>query len=710
MKHFTLLKTWLAMCLLFVGVEASRAEVAELTSADFTSWDASCNTYSELEWTSNNCSFAYASNYNRNWAYVRMGGKGTGGTSYIKFNKQVTSPVSKLIISHKGISGSMTVNWVSVNVYSDADFTNQVDQVKLTSGFTYTTEGTIEFTPSSGMWPADSYYKFSVNWSVTGSSNQGLNVTRMSILGEDDGSGGNNEEPNDPTPASTYTLNISQPAEGGTLTVKNGETPIADGSSVEFGTKLTCEVTNIPEGKRFSRFYVTYDSDNKYKATNPATFDNIPTEGITSATVTVNYQDLPQYTVSWSVNGTVKKTETVYEGTPVSAPDINVCGNKVLYGWATTEKVDSETPELVTPSVTATQSATYYAVFATEISAANETTATFDAIGKSNSGYKEDTKEDDKGNTWSYYASVNLLEGTSYFGLNSNENNYNIASPDFGMNITRIQIKGHNGSSSQDRKLMLCTNNSKAQPSEGDIANITIAKSEKFATIFEVDLSKKTISKFYIYAAAALGVSEVKVTYGTPAVYSDYTTTLDESTLSVKAGKYGTFVAPCDVTLPTGISALSANVDGNSVKFTEIVKGGGVLEANNPVILKNSTGENIAETYYGPATSETTIEKNGLVGFYVSGLTIPINSYVMQTADGVQAFHIVNTEFTGTKNRCYLPATSGAKVLNITLDETAIENILSEEANKGMYDLSGRKVSKAQKGIYIVNGRKLLAK
>ena len=42
--------------------------------------------------------------------------------------------------------------------------------------------------------------------------------------------------------------------------------------------------------------------------------------------------------------------------------------------------------------------------------------------------------------------------------------------------------------------------------------------------------------------------------------------------------------------------------------------------------------------------------------------------------------------------------------------ETKVEGLGVKDAAGNVYDLSGRKVSKAQRGVYIVNGKKVLVK
>lgn len=179
--------------------------------------------------------------------------------------------------------------------------------------------------------------------------------------------------------------------------------------------------------------------------------------------------------------------------------------------------------------------------------------------------------------------------------------------------------------------------------------------------------------------------------------------------LKVSDGKYGTFVAPFDVTVPDGVTAYTAAYNAET-KEVDLTEAGTTIAANTPVIVMGRA--NVDEDFYGaPAKAETVGTE--LVGILKDNVNVPAGSYVLQTQNEVQQFYKVTAEAKGKKNRCYLtiPAAS-VKVLNIVVDgeETAIMN-LDADVNAGnaqIFDLSGRKVSKAQNGIYIVNGRKVV--
>lgn len=178
----------------------------------------------------------------------------------------------------------------------------------------------------------------------------------------------------------TYTLTITQPAQGA-LTVKNGDVTLVSGASVRVGTNLTCEVTGIPAGKRFSRFYAKWgegDGESKYKQTNPATFDNIATENISACEIYVTYKDIQYFTINYIINGVnTNPQENLEEKSTLTFPTApETIEGKYFIGWTETAidgTVDEE-PTLVNPSeLTATANKTYYAVYAAQVEGAART-------------------------------------------------------------------------------------------------------------------------------------------------------------------------------------------------------------------------------------------------------------------------------------------------------------------------------------------------
>lgn len=178
---------------------------------------------------------------------------------------------------------------------------------------------------------------------------------------------------------------------------------------------------------------------------------------------------------------------------------------------------------------------------------------------------------------------------------------------------------------------------------------------------------------------------------------------------------FGTLMLPYAVTtLPGKAYSLDQGVTyGGDIYATEVSS----ISANTPVLV-TATGEYKATEASVAATADT--YTNGeLTGTY-KAMTAEDNTFVLQKHDGYVAFFMVDAEKTTTKPtvnpfRAYIKAQSGASAkqfINVILDgeTTGINNIDTDntEANDIIYDLSGRKVTKAHKGVYIINGKKII--
>ena len=142
----------------------------------------------------------------------------------------------------------------------------------------------------------------------------------------------------------------------------------------------------------------------------------------------------------------------------------------------------------------------------------------------------------------------------------------------------------------------------------------------------------------------------------------------------------------------------------------ELTKITGILPANTAVIVKATPG-NYTFTY---TTETATVENNDLRGtLYNKNITE--EAYVLGKDENDVAYlgKAVMTDgaWLNNANKAYLPVTAGAGARFLSFDfgtETAIESVESVENNAAVYDLSGRRVQKAQKGLYIVNGKKVV--
>ena len=194
-----------------------------------------------------------------------------------------------------------------------------------------------------------------------------------------------------------------------------------------------------------------------------------------------------------------------------------------------------------------------------------------------------------------------------------------------------------------------------------------------------------------------------------------YLTGLSESSasMSVKAGKYGTFIAPFDVTLPKGVSAYTVEeMDGSTLVLTSVE--GSSLTANTAVVLENTTDADVAETFTGVGTAtEDTYTTGLLTGYYkpvlVAASNDAVSNYILQTQDGKQAFRKVTADYTTqTPNRAYLSVEGSSDVKAISFpgqgDATGINAVstLFGDDVEGIYTVGGTRVNGLQKGVNII--------
>jgi len=183
--------------------------------------------------------------------------------------------------------------------------------------------------------------------------------------------------------------------------------------------------------------------------------------------------------------------------------------------------------------------------------------------------------------------------------------------------------------------------------------------------------------------------------------------------MSVKAGKYGTFIAPFNVALPESVKAYTVtDMDGSTLVMSPVE--GSTLEANTAVVLENTTEENIAKEFFGKSVATEDTYKTGLLtGYYkpvlVAASTDAVSNYILQTQDGKQAFRKVTADYTTqTPNRAYLTVEGSSNVKSVFFpsqgDATginAVSTLLGGDV-EGIYTVGGAKVNSLQKGVNII--------
>ena len=177
---------------------------------------------------------------------------------------------------------------------------------------------------------------------------------------------------------------------------------------------------------------------------------------------------------------------------------------------------------------------------------------------------------------------------------------------------------------------------------------------------------------------------------------------------------WSTFYAPVPVTIPNGVTAYIAGIEGNICTLTEVT---GTVPANTGLILYKEDGGNVEMTIAESGTTDVT-------GNALMGGTNTVNRetgytyYALQRKDG-DASKVGLYQYAGELKgfRAFYRAASASPEANaagFSFDTiiTGIDGILGTDGtNDGtIYDLSGRRLNKPVKGLNIIGGKKVLVK
>lgn len=235
-----------------------------------------------LSITKNTSNTAYASNYNitvnsKQWSapgnqglgnYIKIGGNvKTPADRYLYSKTAISDNINKVIVTHGSKDTQITVNSMTLKVYSTAADAEADTNPIATVSTTYTDNGTSTFTkPNNDDW-SGCFYRINYKLSSTTTSNKGIIFTKAEFY------------------TTTYTLTYSA-TNGSILGVLYGtSTAVPSEGSVNKGGKVT--LTATPDtGYSFTGWSVSGTGSTLSSTTdNPTTF----TMGTANATVTANF-------------------------------------------------------------------------------------------------------------------------------------------------------------------------------------------------------------------------------------------------------------------------------------------------------------------------------------------------------------------------------------------------------------------------------------
>ena len=293
-------------------------------------------------------------------AYWRIGGKGlTKVDRTITGKNAIDKPIQKITVNHNGKNNnSLTVHSFTITVATDASFSKIVETKQYTPSISTNTNGSFDLTPNASIWASGCYYKFTINVSNSNnSSNYGFDLTSIVFYEGVETVSCNNE----------VKVTKGTPSNGSFSISKTGTYETCDEALV-----ITLSNITPSAGYQFDEITqsgintgVTIDQANK-KVTYAQN-----TSG--TSTINVTFTKLPEYTVTWSVDGNTT-TEEVYSGDKATkAPTIDEnnlpCdGADRFVGWTTGEYQGDSKPGTLYPTAAdipaITKDITFYAVFA----------------------------------------------------------------------------------------------------------------------------------------------------------------------------------------------------------------------------------------------------------------------------------------------------------------------------------------------------------
>ena len=181
----------------------------------------------------------------------------------------------------------------------------------------------------------------------------------------------------------------------------------------------------------------------------------------------------------------------------------------------------------------------------------------------------------------------------------------------------------------------------------------------------------------------------------------------------------GTFSAPFETVIPTGVRAYYAQTAEASTGISLAEISSGTIPANEGVIITATTA---TPGYFAPATASTSITGNQLSNSAGAEHAIVEHDYILATANEVTALYKAKVGGSALKmNKAYLnlgSALSPSFKLSFDGELTGIASTLlnaDESDSLGsktpVYDLSGRRVAQPMRGgIYIRDGKKFIVK
>lgn len=421
-----------------------------------------------------------------------------------------------------------------------------------------------------------------------------------------------------------------------------------------------------------------------------------------SIEITVNN---PSHTVAFYDNGTKISETSVEEESSITFPSdpTPAVGGFVFEGWASVaiDGTAAVKPTTVTEANMGDADINYYAVYGDVQK--REVTATFDASDISNlTSVGTRTWKDNDTEIEIYISSgQRYTNGTpNTWTVNNGASNYLLVSRE-NASIKKVEVTV-SGSTYAVAKYKAYANNN-------DNTGVDLTSS---VTTSET-VSELNVEGAYEQVSLFAGSNQIRATKVVvdAIIYSisGYVTTLPtDAKITISSAGYATYCSnhPLDFAGITTLTAYTATKDVDGVTFNKVE---GKVPANTGLLVSG-------ETTNVPVCASADPVDNLLVGVTTETVKDAGTVFVLMNGSKGIGFYKNSNAFTVRANSAYLPAeaveTAGARTFIGFDDETAgiAEVNTQKEDAKRMFDLQGRKVTKAAKGLYIVDGRKVVVK
>lgn len=519
----------------------------------------------------------------------------------------------------------------------------------------------------------------------------------------------------------TYTTHaLTYSATNGSVSVKNGTTPVASGSQIAEYTPLTV-VASGEAGYAFDGWTVTGTGSSVASSSAASTTF---TMGTTDATLAASFvQDATEYTVTCNAatNGSVgSDISSALSGATITlttTPSLRYHTTGVTVTDAGSNeipltKIDANTYTFNMPASNVTVDATFDNTYTdilncalTGVTGTNYTTW---------SGKTNNSPAVYAGNTAAGNSAIQMKKATS----SENSGVYTTVSAGYARKITVTW----NTNTSNGRTVEVWGKNTPIS-SPKDMRSGTSLGTIKYGTSTELNITDD-----YMYIGiegpdGAVYCDEIDVKW------EQATSTIVNINAACTDGEkyYGTFGFENAFVVPAGVTVSAVGVDGDGKLVVTDYSTGDVVKANTGVMVSSTTAGDKVLTL--SASTGTEIDGNmlkasgaGLTAAEMAAAAPSCLYYRLTMHNGEKIGYwwgaAEGASFAIAANKAYLavPTETAARMSGFTFDGTttgidALDNLTNSQIdNAPMYNLAGQRVNKSYKGVVIVNGKKMLNK